>query len=135
LEEFAPITEKILVAMPLHQSGGVEGSTGVAAVGGKQPATGGKMYSSFGGKKRPVPRPMGGKKMKTPTSRPIMGGKSLPAAAAALSAHGGKLQPPAACEEDQASLQAGYGRAARDPQVPKEHRAADAQAALPATGP
>ena len=32
--------------------------------------------------------------MKTPTSRPIMGGKSLPAAAAAMSSHGGKLQPP-----------------------------------------
>ena len=81
--------------MPLRQSGGVEGSSGVAALGGKQPATGGKMYSSFGGKKRPVPRPMmGGKKMKTPTSRPIMGGKSLPAAAAAMSSHGGKLQPP-----------------------------------------
>ena len=79
--------------MPLRQSGGVEGSSGVAALGGKQPATGGKMYSSFGGKKRPVPRPMGGKKMKTPTSRPIMGGKSLPAAAA-MSSHGGKLQPP-----------------------------------------
>ena len=77
----------------LRQSGGVEGSSGVAALGGKQPATGGKMYSSFGGKKRPVPRPMGGKKMKTPTSRPIMGGKSLPAAAA-MSSHGGKLQPP-----------------------------------------
>ena len=82
--------------MPLRQSGGVEGSSGVAALGGgKQPATGGKMYSSFGGKKRPVPRPMGGKKMKTPTSHPIMGGKSLPAAAAAaMSSHGGKLQPP-----------------------------------------
>ena len=79
--------------MPLRQSGGVEGSSGVAALGGKQPATGGKMYSSFGGKKRPVPRPMGGKKMKTPTSRPMMGGKSLPAAAA-MSSHGGKLQPP-----------------------------------------
>ena len=35
--------------MPLRQSGGVEGSSGVAALGGKQPATGGKMYSSFGG--------------------------------------------------------------------------------------
>ena len=81
--------------MPLRQSGGVEGSSGVAALGGKQPATGGKMYSSFGGKKRPVPRPMGGKKMKTPMSCPIMGGKTLPAAAAAMSSHGGKLQPPA----------------------------------------
>ena len=78
--------------MPLRQSGGVEGSSGVAALGGKQP---GKMFSSFGGKKRPVPRPMGRKKMKTPTSRPIMGGKSLPAAAA-MSSHGGKLQPPGA---------------------------------------
>ena len=81
--------------MPLRQSGGVEGSSGVAALGGgKQPATGGKMYSSFGGKKRPVPRPMGGKKMKAPMARASMGGKTLPAAAAA-SSHGGKLHPPA----------------------------------------
>ena len=66
----------------------------VLAVGGKQPASGGKMYSAFGGKKRPVPRPMGGKKMKIPMARPSMGGKTLPAAAAAMSSHGGKLQPP-----------------------------------------
>ena len=80
--------------MPLRQSGGVEGSSGVAAVGGKQPASGGKVYSAFGGKKRPVPRPMGGKKIKAPMSRPSMEGKTLPAAAAA-SSHGGKLHPPA----------------------------------------
>ncbi|KAK3279408.1 hypothetical protein CYMTET_12708 [Cymbomonas tetramitiformis] len=44
---------------------------------------------------------VGGKKMRQPTSRPVMGGKagmggkSLPASVAAkLSSHGGKLQPP-----------------------------------------
>lgn len=84
--------------MPLRQSGGLEGS-GAGAPGIAGGLGIGKNISSFGGGKRPIPRAVGGKKMRQPTSRPVGGGKSiggkhLPVAQAAMSSHGGKLQPP-----------------------------------------
>ena len=80
--------------MPLRQSGGVGAVSGASSIG--KGSIGGKSAASFGGK-RAIPRVVGGKKMRQPTSRPHVGGKTLPgmaAAAAALSSHGGKLAPP-----------------------------------------
>ena len=77
--------------MPLRQSGGVGAVSGASSIG--KGSIGGKNTASFGGK-RPIPRAVGGKKMRQPTSRPHLGGKTLPGmatAATAMSSHGGKL--------------------------------------------